>query len=268
MNDPDDDSHHDPRLDRQFVSALARGLEILQCFGPDELDLSNQEIAARTKLPKSTVTRLTYTLTHLGFMQQVEDSGFYRIGPAVLRLGYAFLANLEIRRRAWPLMQELAAFSGVSVALGQREGGEMIYVECCRGNAPVTLRLGVGSRIDLFRSIMGRAWLAAQSEAELEGLLVGLGDRAEEVAGHVARARDEIAAQGFCVTLGGWTVGVNSAAAPILAPDGRTVMGLNCGGPESVMTPDFIRQEVGPRLARLAATLSALPPPAMMRCCP
>jgi hypothetical protein len=52
--------------DRRFVSALARGLEVLTCFKPGDRFLGNGQIAARTGVPKATVSRLTQTLTALG----------------------------------------------------------------------------------------------------------------------------------------------------------------------------------------------------------
>ena len=67
--------------DRHFVTALARGLEVLSCFRSGDKALGNQEIAQRCKLPKSTVSRLTSTLTKLGYLIQVEDSGKYRRRP-------------------------------------------------------------------------------------------------------------------------------------------------------------------------------------------
>ena len=45
--------------DRQFVNALARGLEVLRCFRPGEVYLSNAEMARRTSIPKPTISRLT-----------------------------------------------------------------------------------------------------------------------------------------------------------------------------------------------------------------
>ena len=41
--------------DRSFVVALSRGLDVLRAFQPNDGLLGNQEIAARTKLPKPTV---------------------------------------------------------------------------------------------------------------------------------------------------------------------------------------------------------------------
>jgi len=68
--------------DRHFVTALARGLRLLQVFRSGEERLSNQELAERCSLPKSTVTRLTYTLTLLGFLHHHQDTGRYRLGMA------------------------------------------------------------------------------------------------------------------------------------------------------------------------------------------
>src|SRR5687767_15616748 len=55
--------------DRQFATTLARGLEVLRCFTPLEPMLGNKEISVRTGLPKPTVSRLTYTLTKLGYLR-------------------------------------------------------------------------------------------------------------------------------------------------------------------------------------------------------
>jgi len=97
--------------DRHFVTALARGLEVLACFTSGEVQLGNQQLAERCKLPKSTVSRLTMTLTRLGYLIQVPDTGRYRLGMATLALGTAMMSRLDVRQVARPLMQELAAFA-------------------------------------------------------------------------------------------------------------------------------------------------------------
>src|SRR5206468_12926287 len=83
--------------DRNFVVALARGLDVLRAFRPDDGLLGNQEIAARTNLPKPTISRLTYTLTKLGYLTQVPRFEKYQLAPAAMALGYAALANLGVR---------------------------------------------------------------------------------------------------------------------------------------------------------------------------
>ncbi|MCZ7655075.1 MAG: helix-turn-helix domain-containing protein [Rhodocyclaceae bacterium] len=70
--------------DRQFVPALARGLDILRAFTPRHPVLGNNEIAQRAHLPKPTVTRLTYTLTQLGYLNYSPESGQYSLSVGVL----------------------------------------------------------------------------------------------------------------------------------------------------------------------------------------
>ncbi len=254
---------------RQFVSALARGLEVLQCFRPDDRSLSNVDIAKRTGLPKSTISRLTFTLTQRGFLTYDRDSGRYAIGAAVLTLGYNCLANMDIRARARPLMQDLADFSQVSVALGLREGQEMIYVEQCRGDSTVTVRLSVGSRIPVGASALGRAYLAAAPERERERLLENLreADKAAfpAILEGLAEAEAQIAERGFYVSLEDWHEGVNAVGCPILDPDGKTLRALNCGGPAFLLPRAHLETEVGPRLEALARQLSVLPPAELVR---
>jgi hypothetical protein len=72
--------------DRQFVTALARGLDILRAFHAGEGMLGNQEIAHRTGLPKPTVARLTHTLTELGYLNYIRRFRKYELGASVLAL--------------------------------------------------------------------------------------------------------------------------------------------------------------------------------------
>ncbi len=80
--------------DRRFVTALARGLQILDCFKFEDKYLGNSQIAARTGLPKATVSRLTYTLTELGYLRYSESLGKYNFGPSLVNIGYSLLSHM------------------------------------------------------------------------------------------------------------------------------------------------------------------------------
>jgi len=107
--------------DRSFVVALSRGLDVLRAFQPNDGLLGNQEIAARTNLPKPTVSRLTYTLTKLGYLTPVPRFEKYQLAPSAMALGYAALANLGLRHLSEPFREEVMRATGGAVAVGGRD---------------------------------------------------------------------------------------------------------------------------------------------------
>ena len=251
-----------PPQDRHFVTALARGLEVLSCFRSGDVLLGNQDIAQRCQLPKSTVSRLTATLTRLAYLIHLEDSGKYRLGTATLSLGSAMLARLDVRQVARPLMQELANQANAEVSLGTRSRLSMIYVETCRSPALLALRLDVGSRISLTRSAMGRAWLAAAPESQRTEVLA-MAQASSASAGPALQLQMEQAVHdyrtlGVATSFGEWQKNVNAIARAVVPGGGLPAMVMNCGGPSFKLTPEYLLQEARPRLMEVVARIEAL----------
>src|SRR5579871_3913309 len=90
--------YEETKDDRQFATTLARGLEILRCFTPQQPVLGNKDLVKATGLPKATISRFTYTLTSLGYLRQVPEQKKYQLGSAVLSLGYPLLAAMYVRQ--------------------------------------------------------------------------------------------------------------------------------------------------------------------------
>jgi DNA-binding IclR family transcriptional regulator len=251
----------DETKDRQFVVALARGLEVLRAFSPAEPMLGNGEIAARTGLPKPTVSRLTHTLTRLGYLTYSDRLGKYQLGTPLLALGYAVLGSLGIRKVARPLMQALADQANANVALGSRDRLSMVYAECCRSDAAVTLRLELGSRIPIATTAMGRALLAALPEAERDYLMDRMARRDPEtwpaIRAGIERAVEDYRTRGFTLSAGDWHRDVNAVGVPLVPPDGSPVIAFNCGGPAFLMDRDRLVSDLGPRLVALVRTVEA-----------
>lgn len=247
--------------DRHFVTALARGLSVLACFSSGEKLLGNLDIAKRCNLPKSTVSRLTYTLTKLGYLVLVEETGKYRLGTSTLALGSAMLARLDVRDLARPLMQELADFSKAMVSLGSRDRLSMIYVGNARSSAALTLSLDVGSRIPIATTAMGRAYLAMIPEREREDILeqVRVLDEAAwpKVRQGIERALKEYRATGCVGSFGEWQADVNAIAVPLRPGGGLPPMAINCGGPAFTLSKEFLLNDVRPKLIELARRLEA-----------
>lgn len=246
--------------DRQFVTALARGLEVLRCFGPHERYLGLSELARRTALPKATIARLAGTLAKLGYLRYAESLGKYSLGTGVLSLGYSMLSNLDIRDVARPLMQALAEQARASVAIGIRDRLSVVYVEWVRSSAPITVMRGIGVRLPIATTSMGRAYLAAASEAERDEVLeqVRLHDEADwpRIRSGMDQALNDYVARGFCVSPGDWDKNIASVGVPFTAPDG-TRIAFNCGGPAFVLSRDMLENDLGPSLVDLVGRVGA-----------
>ncbi|WP_020656681.1 IclR family transcriptional regulator [Massilia niastensis] len=240
--------------DRQFVIALARGLELLRCFGSKEREIGISELARRAGIPKPTVARLAGTLAKLGYLEHLEAEGKYRLGAGVLALGYSMLSRLDVREVARPFMRELAERSQASVSLGVRDRLSMVYVESVRSSASITLQRGVGTRLALATTAMGRACLAAMPAAERAFLLDQIRLRDEHdwprLQAGIEQALRDHADYGFCMSIGEWDKDTCGVGVPFLAPDGM-MMAFNCGMPAFKCNREYLQHEVGPLLVEL-----------------
>lgn len=251
----------DPK-DRNFVTALARGLEVLRAFRANETELSNTDIARRTGLPKATVSRLTYTLCQLEYLVADPRSGAYRLGPGVLQLGFGVLSGMEIGARAGPVLEDLTRGpnSYITAALGERFRDQVIYVAVGQSSEDVALSMHVGSRLPLFASAIGRAILVGLAPADRAALMAAL-DRAEPD-GAAARARQldqaraEYESRGFCTGYGDWRADVNGIAVPVRSVNNDRVYGLNVGGPSFHVGAQELEEIYAPRLIEAGRALS------------
>ena len=250
-----------PQEDRHFVTALARGLEVLSCFRSADMQLGNQDLAGRCKLPKSTVSRLTMTLTRLGYLIQVPETGRYRLGFAALAMGSAALTNMDIRRVAQPLMLELAIFASAAVALGVRDRLSMIYVEYTRPPSTLTVTADVGTRFPL---AMGRAYLAGISEEERSGILLSLRMQGDldwaSLREGVERGIDSYRKLGVICAFGDWQKDINGISRAVRPGNGMPPMAISCTSPASRLSRDFLLKEVRPRLIALTERIESVLP--------
>lgn len=246
--------------DRLFVTALARGLKGLAAFRPGEASLSNQELAKRTGLPKSTVSRLTYTLTKQGYLSQDADSGFYRLGVAVLELGAAVLASYDIRHIAGPLMREFALANNVSISLATRDGTDMVYLETCRSQAKVSVQLTVGSRVPIATTAIGRAYYLGLAETEREHLDAQLAERYGKqwptLQQQLQREQANYQQRGFSVSFGEYEQDVMAVGVhlPSLSAS-QPAMSLNASGPAFAFSADTMQNVIAPALLALRQRL-------------
>lgn len=249
--------------DRQFATTLGRGLEVLRCFSASNPILGNKDISERTGLPKPTVSRLTYTLTALGYLRHLPKAGKYEIGSAVLSLGYPLLANLKLRQVARPAMIELAEHSRGWVSLGMRERLNMVYVETLRSREVlISSKSDVGQTFPILMSAMGRAYLAGQTEADREAIMNHIKVKTPKVwsthGGKVQECLEEYRVRGFCMHHGDFNPHVNTVAVPMRRRGEGEVLVFNCAVPIHALKRGQLESDLGPRLVAMVASVESI----------
>jgi DNA-binding IclR family transcriptional regulator len=247
--------------DRQFATTLARGLEVLRCFTPLEPLLGNTEISVRTGLPKPTVSRLTYTLTKLGYLRHNMRLGKYQLGSAVLSIGYPLLASMSVRQIARPFMKELAEYCSGAVSMGIRDRMSMVYVESCRsGNGLATLP-DIGTAVPIAQSVIGRAFIASCTPPEREAVLNQMKVKEPELhrknRPQIDKAMEDIRGRGFCVSIGELLRDVHAVGVPMRRTVDGEVVAFNCAVPAFILKKGQLEEDIGPRLVAMVRNIEA-----------
>jgi len=256
---PDDDQRGS---DRQFAATLGRGLQVLAAFSAEAPILTNKDLSDRTGLPRPTVSRLTYTLTCLGYLQHhphLGKYGKYELGSAVLSLAHPLLANLSVRQVARLPMKELADQARGWVSLGIRERLNMVYVETARSGGSRAVKPDIGQTFPMVVSAMGRAYLAAlpsrEREAMINRLQVSTPELWREYAARVEQGVEDYIAHGFCTGKGDYDPKTHTVAVPMRRPGAHQVMVFNCAVRVENLAEGALEGSLGPRLAQMVRSI-------------
>ncbi|GLU32521.1 IclR family transcriptional regulator [Trinickia caryophylli] len=241
------------------VAALARGLTVLRAVAAADAPISNRELAEVTRIPKPTVSRLTATLVGAGFLYRLPDSERFVLTAAVLELSNGFLRNFDIRARARPFLVELAEKTSLSVHLATRDRLDMVVIETIRPRSAILVsRLEIGSRMDLTRTAVGRAYLGVLAEPERDALMSGLqaaaGDDWPHIHARLAPALAETQANGYAIATGEWYEGLNAIAAGFVGPSGERYA-VNCGGAAHLCPREWLIEHAAPALVACVAQI-------------
>lgn len=240
----------------QVTLTLDRGLQLLRAFHAERAPLTNGELANRTGMSKSAISRLTSTLMQLGYLRRVAGGSRFELATGVFSIGHAYLETNPVTRLAHPLMQQLADQLDVSVALATPDGLDMLYIAHRTSSRIATLRLGVGSLLPMGQTAIGRAWLWGLQEHERQHyvarLLEAAGPQREAMRTVFEKAFEDLRQNGVCMSYGQFQRNAFGIALPVSVGASATPMSLSCGAIQFQPDIDAIRQRIAPAL-KLAA---------------
>lgn len=242
--------------DRQFVTALGRGLTLLAAFEQHQ-QLSHQQLCQMTNLPKATITRLIHTLMTLGFLR-VTEHGQYQLGSSAVRLSATAWSRHDMVAAAEPLLRQFASRNEVSVNLATEVEGEMRYHACCRSPARLSVNLQVGSAVPVTRTAIGRAFYAASSPARQASIRNNLQEHlSTEDYNHAQSALSDAAEHyrlhGYTVSDGDFSTDILAVAVGVFdVATGQYAYSLNASVPRANWEAEEYKTMIVPKLQMLA----------------
>jgi IclR family transcriptional regulator, pca regulon regulatory protein len=243
-----------------FVESLARGLDILACFGTDHRTMSLTEVATAAGLARPTARRLLLTLEELGYVS--SSNGSFALTPKVLGLGIAYVSGLGLWDIAQPHMERLVAKTGESSSMAQLDGSDIVYVARVSVPKIIALRVEIGTRFPAPQTSQGKVLLAALPAGELEGILA-LPSRAG-LPRYIGRSIDQLREELVEVRARGWALadeelapGVRSVAVPVRDGEGAVRAAMNVTVHAAETTTEHLLGHHLPLLLRSAGDVSA-----------
>lgn len=212
---------------RYTVPALARGLEILSYFTADKRILSGAQLARMAQLPRASVFRMLQTLEQAGYVERVGEPGThpsYRLGVAVLRLGFEFIASMELTEQGRPVIESLSDACGYSSHVVVRDGRDVVFVAKALGRQATFHAIQVGARLPAHATVLGRVLMARLSLQDIEQLYQHHPMKSYTTATPctpeaLKAVIDEAAEAGYAVSQGGFESGISTVAAPVFNGD-------------------------------------------------
>jgi DNA-binding IclR family transcriptional regulator len=131
------------------IQVVSRAFDVLRCFEGHEARLGNLEISNRCGLPRSTVSRLTHTLTRMGQLVYLPRDQKYRIGPSAVAMSASMMKGAQLRSMIRQRLQEVAEQLPGTVGFVVPDRFHLVYLQFARSAAALGLHEGTGSRISM-----------------------------------------------------------------------------------------------------------------------
>ena len=246
-------------LPRYNVPGLERGLRMLQLFDRTRRFLTAAEMARALAIPRSTAFRIAQTLEFLGFLEREGDR--YRAGPAVLRLGFEYIASLEVAELARPVIDRLRDATSLSAQLVIRDGREVVVVVKASPPSTFASNVTVGTRFPAHATILGRVLLSDADDRTLQALypdatLPQYSPRAPRTLAELKRLIREDRARGYAVSESFFEQGISAVAAPVRDQTGAIVATISVTAQRPTLEPKEFRDQLVAEVLGAAAELS------------
>ncbi len=244
----------EPLQQRDFISSLAKGLDVLRAFSKDDPQLSTADLANKLQISRASARRFLLTLASLGYLH--KQGQWFRPTSKVLSLSTVFLSSLPLASIAQPFLEAGTRRTEESVSLGILEHNMLVFVAHSPSRWLLKLGIRAGWEIDAYVSAMGRVLLANLPEHELDHYLetVELKPFTDKTVRSKSRLRKtlaEVRSQRYAVIDEELEPGLRSIAVPLIQ-DGKIIASVGVGCLINRATLRRLKQEFLPAIREVA----------------
>jgi IclR family transcriptional regulator, pca regulon regulatory protein len=246
---------------RDFVQSLERGLMVLRCFTPERPDLSISEVAERTQISRAAARRILFTLERLGYTGR-NQAGLFHLQPAVLTLGYGYIAGQQLPQVARPYLQVVAEELHGSSSLAILDHFDVVFVARARSPSLVSTTVYVGSRLPAHVTALGRVLLADLPDEQIERYLEGarmqrLTDFTTVDPQAIKQAVLDAREKRYALVDQELAMGVRALAVPVYDHSGTVVASINVSVADARATAEQVVERCLPALRQASAQITA-----------
>jgi DNA-binding IclR family transcriptional regulator len=246
-----------------LVPGLERGLRILAEFSAREPVLGAPELSRRIGIPRTTTFRLLQTLESLGFLERVNGDRNFRLGVAVLRLGFEYVNSLELTDFGTPILERLRDATGLSTHLLIRDQRDVVFVAKAQSIEPMfsSVKVHVGTRLPAHATVHGHVLMGDLTLAQLRALypentLEQFTERTPATVDELDERVRECAALGYGLSEASFERGISVVTAPVRDREGALVAAVTATVPRSDIGADADKTQLVETICAAAIELS------------
>ncbi|MDF3838711.1 IclR family transcriptional regulator [Cupriavidus basilensis] len=245
-----------------FNQSLEKGLTVLRAFSAQRRTMTIAEVADAAAINKSSAQRMVFTLEQLGYLRKHPQTRRYQLTPRVMEIGFNYLAANPLIEVANPFLSELTKVTTETTCLTEPDLLDMVYIARFVSAHFVPVHMPIGSRIPMYCTGSGRAYLSALPEDEALAVI----ERSDR-ASHTVHTRTAVAdildmlrearRRGYAVNSEELFLGDMTIAAPVLGGSGRPVGAIHVVAPTSRWSREEAERRLAPPLLQCARAVSS-----------
>jgi len=226
------------------LSSVGTAIQLLKAFSEEQVDIGISDLSRRLGIAKSTVHRLAATLVAEGLLEQDRESGKYRLGIALFRLGALVRRRMDISSQGRPYIYALREKTNETVHLAILDGTEIMYVYNLESTQAIRMRSDLGVRKPAYCTAEGQAILAFQPQTVVNQVIAqGLSPRTPQTItdpAELIKALALVRQRGCAIEDEESEIGMRGISAPIRNDAGEVVAAVGLAGPATRLSKKTI----------------------------